>query len=198
MPGRRTISGLLILLSLIIESAVMSHAQTRCVIADMETRVPIRNVKVFTNRGDVFVTDYTGQLNIGKSFESATISHVSYLETKVNREAMKDTLYLLPKENDLSTLYVWGKDRQMIKALVASATSNLSAFAPPKGVASFDFFEMFRKKPLNKKTRKKNEELLKNWDELYGKVEEKETTKPANKEDAAGIGEGRKEGENEK
>lgn len=158
--------------------AVMTdlHAQVKCVIADMETRVPIRNVKIFTDKGDVYVTDYTGQLKIDKPFVSANVSHVSYLERKARREEMHDTLYLLPKENTLNTLYVWGKERQRIKSLAASAVADASSYAPPGGIATFDFFSMFEKKPLDKKTRKKNKNLLDNWDKLYGKVEEKKDT----------------------
>ena len=134
-------------------------AQTHCVVADMETRIPIRNVKVYTNRGDVYVTDYTGLLHVDKPFESATLSHVSYLERKTPCAVLKDTVYLLPKSNELNTLYVWGKDRQRIKSMVLNITSDLPAYAPAGGVAT-------------------NEELLKNWDTLYGKVEEKKDTLP--------------------
>ena len=68
------------------------NAQTHCVVADMETRIPIRNVKVFTNRGDVYVTDYTGQLHVDKPFESATLGgrsgHLRFLRD-VPQEALQ-------------------------------------------------------------------------------------------------------------
>ena len=178
MPCRKKLCITLTACGLLTFNMSKMNAQTNCVIADMETRIPIRNVKVFTNRGDVYVTDYTGQLHIDKPFESATLSHVSYLERKTPCAVLKDTVYLLPKSNELNTLYVWGKDRQRIKSMVLNITSDLPAYAPAGGVATFDFFEMFRKKPFNKKVRKKNEELLKNWDTLYGKVEEKKDTIP--------------------
>jgi len=34
-------------------------------------------------------------------------------------------------------------------------------------LAEFDFFKMFEKKPLNRKARKKNKQIMKDWDRLY-------------------------------
>ena len=45
---------------------------------------------------------------------------------------------------------------------------------PPPGGVSFDFFEMFRKKPLSKKARKKNEQVLKELERM--EQEERENT----------------------
>ena len=176
MSRSQTIIQTLLVCGALTTAPTESCGQVQCVVADMETHTPIRNVKIFTNRGDVYVTDYTGNVRIDKAFESAKVSHVSYLERQAKRETMKDTLYLLPKENELHTLYVWGKDRKRIKELVGSVTMGLDAYAPPQGIATFDFFKMFEKKPLNKKTRKKNEELLKQWDEVYGKADEDSVT----------------------
>lgn len=144
------------------------NGQTRCVIIDKETGTPIRNVKVYTDRGTVGVTDYQGRVEIDSAFSSATLSHISYLARTVERRELRDTLWLLPRENRLDEVVVWGEDRKNIISMVASATEGLAAYAPPKGIATFDFFSLFKKKPLSRKARKKNKELLRDWDKTYG------------------------------
>lgn len=150
--------------------APMSHAcaQAQCVIVDKETDTPIRDVKVKTDKGQVLVTDYQGRLKVDEPFESATISHVSYLQRRVNRQELRDTLWLLPKENRLGEVVVVGKDpNNLITNVVKSATADAPMYAPPKALAEFDFFKMFEKKPLNRKARKKNKQIMQDWDRLY-------------------------------
>ena len=113
------------------------------------------------------VTDYRGVAEIGGTFKSATISHASYLTRYVERAELRDTIWLLPRENRLSEVVVWGNKQQQIQAVVKSATEDLASYAPPNSGIPFDFAELIRKKPLSRKARKKNKELLKNWDELY-------------------------------
>ena len=158
------------LFSLLVTLSCVSygHAQTHCVIVDKETGTPIRNVKVFTDKGQVAVTDYQGRVSVETPFESATISHVSYLQRRVSRFELRDTLWLLPKENRLGEVVVWGKDRKnLVSMVVKSAVADAPMYAPPKGIAEFDFFKMFEKKPLNRKARKKNKQILEGWDQIY-------------------------------
>ena len=148
---------------------MMASAQPRCVVIDKETGTPLRDVKVYTDKGTQTVSDYQGRIYLDTVFHSATLSHVSYLSRVVKAEEMRDTLWMIPKENRLGEVVVWGTDRKNINSMVSGATRNLEAYAPPKGLVSFDFFEMFRKKPMSRKARKKNKELLENWDRIYGK-----------------------------
>ena len=158
----------LLLLLLVWAPVSDACAQAHCVIVDKETGTPIRDVKVKTDKGQVLVTDYQGRVRVEEPFESATISHVSYLQRRVNRQELRDTLWLLPKENRLSEVVVVGKDPQnMIDNVVMSAIADAPMYAPPRALAEFDFFKMFEKKPLNRKARKKNKQILKDWDHLY-------------------------------
>ena len=161
-PSRRSIIALAMT-----TSCVLASAQTKCVIIDKETGTPIRDVKVRTDKGHVAVSDYQGRVVIDSAFNSATISHVSYLQRIVNRHECRDTLWLLPKENRLGEVVVWGKEQKNIKTMIGLATRDAAAYAPSGGVVSFDFFEMFRKKPLSKKARRQNEKLLRDWDKVY-------------------------------
>ena len=142
--------------------------QVHCVIIDKETGVPVRDVKVHTDKDAVALTNYLGQVTVEGDFTSATISHASYLQRRVTRQELTDTLWLLPRVNRLDEVVVWGEKQRGIKGIVSSATENLGAYAPPRGLAEFDFFKMFEKKPLNRKARKKNKELLRDWDRTYG------------------------------
>ena len=92
---------------------------------------------------------------------------MSYLARTIERKELRDTLWLLPRENRLDEVVVWGTDRKNIMSMVASATADAPAYAPAPGIVTFDFFEMIRKKPLSKKARKKNKQLLENWDKIY-------------------------------
>ncbi len=143
-------------------------AQAQCVIVDKETRTPIRDVKVATDKGEVAVTDYQGRVRVEGACKSATISHVSYLQRRVDRQELRDTLWLLPKENRLGEVVVVGKDpNNLVSDVVKSATADAPMYAPPKALAEFDFFKMFEKKPLSKKARTKNKQILQDWAHLY-------------------------------
>lgn len=161
MHTRVLVCGLVALHSL----CVKSQSQTRCVIIDKETGVPIRDVKAYTDRGSLAVTDYRGIVVLDSAFESVTFSHVSYLTRVAKRAEVRDTLWLLPAENRLTEVVVWGEDRKGIKSLVESAkAAALASATPPPGGISFDFARLLEKKPLSRKARKRNAEILRNWD----------------------------------
>ena len=146
----------------------MALSSDTIVIIDIETSLPLRDVKMFTNTGQVSVSDYRGRIVLpDSSFQSATLSRGKYLNRIVERYEITDTMEMLPQGTSLGDVVVWGVDRRGIKSMVKVATRDLSAYAPPSGLVSFDFFELFRKKPLNRKARRRNKELLENWDKVY-------------------------------
>ena len=145
-------------------------AQARCVLVDKETGVPVRNVKAYTDKGDVFISNYQGNLVIDSMFHTAALRHGSYLERIVESQEVKDTLWLLPQAIKLEEVVVWGEARKGVYPWMSIAMAQAAATAtPPPGGVSFDFFEMFRKKPLSKKARKKNRQVLR---ELEKQAEE--------------------------
>lgn len=148
-------------------AALNTRAQTDVVVADIESGVPLRDVKIYTDSGSVAKTDYRGMAHIDRPFSSATISHPKYLSTNVQRHEMVDTIFLLPRANTLNEVVVWGVGRKGIKSMVDDATRDAPQYAPPPAMVQFDFFQMLKKKPLNRKARKKNRELLENWDRTY-------------------------------
>ena len=158
--------------SIAVMHPTMAMVSDTVVVIDIETGLPLRDVKFFTNTGEMRQTDYRGRFVLPDStFQSATLTHGKYLNRVLERYEITDTLEMLPSASTLGDVVVWGKDRRRILSLVASATENLAAYAPPRALVSFDFFKMFEKKPLNKKARRGNKELLEHWDELYGTEE---------------------------
>ncbi|MBR5686457.1 MAG: hypothetical protein IKX36_00685 [Prevotella sp.] len=158
---------LLWVLTLWLMGALQAKAQMDVVVADIESGVPLRDVKIYTDSGSVAKTDYRGMAHIDRPFSSATVSHPKYLSTTMQSHEMVDTIFLLPRANTLNEVVVWGESRKGIKSMVSDATKDAYLYAPPPAMVQFDFFEMFRKKPLNSKARKKNRELLDNWDRTY-------------------------------
>ncbi|MBR4388512.1 MAG: hypothetical protein IKT00_04975 [Prevotella sp.] len=146
----------------------MVLATDTVVVVDLETGLPIRDVHFFTNTGEMRKSDYRGRFVLPDStFKSATLTHGKYLNRVLERYEITDTLEMLPSASSLGDVVVWGKDRRTILTMVASVTEGLGAYAPPAALASFDFFKLFEKKPLNRKARRGNKELLEHWDELY-------------------------------
>lgn len=147
-------------------------SQSHFVVINKETGEPIHNATVVTNKGESIYSTKMGQVTLNNPFENLTISHVSYLQRKMNKEEMSDTIWLIPNAVRLHEVVVYGKDRPLIKSLVKDAMKDVPMYAPPQGIATFDFFSAFEKKPLNKKARKRNKEILENWDKEYNKEEQ--------------------------
>ena len=122
----------------------MAMVSDTVVVIDLETGLPLRDVKFFTNTGEMRQTDYRGRFVLPDStFQSATLTHGKYLNRVLERYEITDTLEMLPSASSLGDVVVWGKDRRLILSMVASATENLAAYAPPKAMVNFDFFKLF-------------------------------------------------------
>nr|MBP7472864.1 hypothetical protein [Prevotella sp.] len=129
----------IILLFAFIVSAI--NAQRTCVIADMETHLPIKEVLIHTNTNHWARTNYTGQFSMTYAFDSATVSKPGYIATTVYLNELPDTVYLLPQAQQLKEVQVWGKDSKHITDMQKLVTRNLSDYvAKPAGAsAAFDF-----------------------------------------------------------
>ncbi len=116
------------------------------VVADMETRVPIRKAVVTTKDGYRDSTNYRGIVHIPKDFDTLRVYKAGYLMTRLSLKEAGDTTFLIPSGSSLREVTVWGKDgsnrandnmagglRQAIREGAAAA---------PKGIASFDFANM--------------------------------------------------------
>ena len=88
------------------------YAQRTCVIADMETHKPVRDALIMTDTRHAARTNLYGYFEMKYAFDSATVSHPSFLSRKVKRTTLPDTVFLLKKTHLLQEVTIYGVDRQ--------------------------------------------------------------------------------------
>jgi hypothetical protein len=120
---------------------MLAQAQRICVIADLETKIPIKDVLIHTNTNHWARTKYTGQFAMPYAFDSASVSKPGYIPTEIYLKNLPDTVFLLPQSRQIGEVEVWGKDSKHIDDLEKQAKKNISEYAPkPAGAQlSFDF-----------------------------------------------------------
>lgn len=141
------------------------------VVADMETRVPIRKVVVATKDGYRDSTNYRGVVHIPTDFDTLMVYKAGYLTAKLTMKEVADTTYLIPSGSSLREVVVWGKDgSQSINEKMADGFARAiqqGAAEAPSGVASFDFANMLDKRGRrDRKHLKKVRAAFKKMDQL--------------------------------
>ncbi|WP_028896001.1 hypothetical protein [Prevotella sp. HUN102] len=140
--------------------ALPSFSQRKGVIVSMETGVPIRDVKIYTNNGQIDSTNYRGEFQIKKDFSSITIAKASFVSLTLNHYEMTDTIQLLPKFNTLNEVIVWGK-RKETTLNINRAIGDLTQYYTPKPGLNFDVISLFRRRQgLSKKEKQKHDEII--------------------------------------
>lgn len=84
-------------------------AQVRGVVVDIETRVPVRDVTISLNTNKSTVTKWDGSFLIDNDFGSATFTRSGYLSRTMNKEEIRDTVFLLPSGRTLAEVVVYAK-----------------------------------------------------------------------------------------
>jgi hypothetical protein len=167
----------LILLLFIVMAAVSASAQTdaqsvslrKFVVADMETRVPIRSAYVITNTGYRDTTNYRGVCYLPAQFDTVIVYKPNYLSEKLAYKEVTDSTYLLAKNHALKEVTVWGKDRQKeLDENVSNwgaAAAAMGAAEAPKGIVSFDVAKMLdRRGRRDRKNLRKTKAAFKEMD----------------------------------
>lgn len=149
------------LIFILIDLWMQAYAQTHGVIANIETGLPIKDVKIYTNTNKVVTTGWMGDFYIYSDFQSITISHGKFMPITMKREEMTDTIYMLPKLYTLDEVVVWGK-RPFISPQITKRIAEDAKLCAPGGF-SFDFFSIFKRNPMNKKQRQKHDEIIKTY-----------------------------------
>ncbi len=85
------------------------RAQISGVVVDIETRRPIRDVMINMNNNRGVKTSWNGSFSINDDFSSATFTRPGYLSRNMNREEIKDTVFLLPNGRTLAEVVVYAK-----------------------------------------------------------------------------------------
>ena len=125
-----------LLTCLSITYCIVSQGQDKCiVVADIESRRPLRDVIIYLNTGENVTTNWTGRfVYTGKKFSSATIAHPEYLSRIMNAEEMNgDTIFLLPKYNQLAEVVVYGHQNKKNYYTPFSKTDAQLMQAQPQG-----------------------------------------------------------------
>lgn len=157
MCRRRYIS-----LVFLLGAANVCRAQVSAVVFDMETRCCVPGVTVYVNPNGRVVTDRYGRFVIGGECNSITLSHGSYEPLSLGKDAVPDTVWLLPKMRRLDEVVIYGK-KPKPGFDVRQAARRAAAGVGMKGGtgANFDFFSIFNpKERKHAKRRKKIKEML--------------------------------------
>ena len=104
-------------------------AQRRMVVVNMETKVPVRDVQVFTDEGKNMTTRWDGTFELPDSFSRIHFRHPQYEQRYILRSELRsDTVWLLPVSNALGEVIIWGRrrfDERMANILKPSAEQTL-------------------------------------------------------------------------
>lgn len=177
---------LLIGLSLIVFTSVEAQ---QFVVADMESRVPLRDVLVYTDNNQNTKTIWDGTFSLKEGFDRISFSHPLYEKRYVLKSELKgDTIFLLPKMNTLREVVIYGERRfdkrmaEMIKPSPQQVERDKLPQVIPAGpdvlALALWIFENTIGKKIEKRKRRKNEqeiirqkeaEYQQRWDSLEGK-----------------------------
>lgn len=155
----------ILLITILSAAPGLSAAQTDGVVADMKSRLPIRDAKISTSSGHFVTTDYLGRFHIPKPFTSATVSCRGYMQRNIKTDGVpRDTIFLIPLANTLAEVEITasGTPRtnmtEMVRKHAAQTPRTNSGL-------NFDFFRMFDKsvRYVSKKEREKQKRILDNY-----------------------------------
>ena len=176
------------LIGSLLVTSVSVEAQ-QFVVADMESRVPLRGVLVHTNDNQDARSNWDGTFLLKEGFEKILFSHPHYEKRYVLRSELKgDTIYLLPSMNTLREVVIYGERRfdkrmvQMLKPSPQQAERDKLPQVIPAGpdvlaLATWIFEKTIGKKIDKRMRRRKELETIRQketdyqqrWDALEGK-----------------------------
>lgn len=101
---------LLLIIAPVIAFGQDSIAPRKLVVADIETRVPMRGVIVSTKDGYRDTTNWRGVCYVPADFDTLTVAKANYIPERLVLKELKDSTYLIPVGSAISEVTVWGKD----------------------------------------------------------------------------------------
>ncbi len=96
------------LLLLVVQGAV---AQRKITVYDLDSKRPLRSVKVWTNTNYSDTTDYLGHCLIPEKFDTLVVSKPGYMPSRIPYYMVGDTIPLLSDYNRLDEVVVYGEDK---------------------------------------------------------------------------------------
>lgn len=140
---KRIVFLLLCIIAISAHAQVDSLAPRKLVVADIETRVPMRGVIVSTKSGYRDTTNWRGVCYVPAKFDTLTISKVNYIAERILPSELRDSTFLIPAGSAISEVTVWGKDgiEDKVKGWTAGMPQQLPD--PKTGrIGSFDLGNM--------------------------------------------------------
>lgn len=118
----------------------------RLVVADIETKVPMRGVIVSTKTGYRDTTNWRGICQVPVEFDTLTIFKHGYIPERLVQGELRDSTFLIPEGTSIGQVTVWGKNH--FKDNVNEWKRNTPVSAPSNGTVSigFDFANMIDKR----------------------------------------------------
>ena len=174
-------------LLLLLPSAVL--AQRRMVVVNVESKVPVRDVRISADGGQEMRTSWDGLFALPDSFRRLDFHHPDFERRYVLRGELKgDTIFLIPNMNALREVVIYGErrfDKRMAQMLKPSPQQQERDKLPqviPAGpnvlaIAAWLYENLYgkkrekrlaRKKALNE-VRKQEATLQERWDSLERK-----------------------------
>lgn len=155
----------------------------------MESRVPLRDVLVYTDNNQNTKTIWDGTFSLKEGFDRISFSHPLYEKRYVLKSELKgDTIFLLPKRNTLREVVIYGERRfdkrmaEMMKPSPQQVERDKLPQVIPAGpdvlALALWIFENTLGKKIEKRKHRKNElkkvrqkeaEYQQRWDSLEGK-----------------------------
>ncbi len=156
---------ILTLFCLLVVMQTLAQTEGRVVVvADMETRRPIRDVLVYLDNGDYVKLGWQGKFMLyHHKFKRATFSHPDYLRRVMDsQEFSVDTVFLIPLCQTLSEVIVTAKAPQINPQISNSIRQEVATHGvSPSGR---DFLSVLRPKDRKrKKLGQKTREALENY-----------------------------------
>lgn len=177
-----------LLIGLLLIASTCVEAQ-QFIVAGMESRVPLRDVLVYTDNNQNTKTIWDGTFSLKEGFDRISFSHPLYEKRYVLKSELKgDTIFLLPKRNTLREVVIYGERRfdkrmaEMIKPSPQQVERDKLPQVIPAGpdvlALALWIFENTLGKKIEKRKHRKNElkkvqqkeaEYQQRWDSLEGK-----------------------------
>jgi len=88
-------------------------AQRQGVVVNMETGTPVCDVIVYTDGGESVVSSWDGSFTLRDSFTVVRFANPNFEKRAVSRQEFTDTIALLPAQNTLAEVEVWGRRRDI-------------------------------------------------------------------------------------
>lgn len=114
----------------------------KLVVADIETRVPLRGVIVSTMDGYRDTTNWRGVCYVPDKFDTLTVAKVNYIAERLVRSELKDSTFIIPSGSAISEVTVWGKDGVQYKVDAWKEGTPLPSGNGGGVIHSFDFAKM--------------------------------------------------------